>query len=493
MNWNRGHLLAQVKKEGYTGKPVEADVKAFLATKGVDADKDGITVPGEDGKETSIPFAEMWGKSASFGITAEPAGDPEPEPEPEAEPETKSAKAAKPAPGFGYKAGGLSSQFAIHSGAKDRNYKRYENRIAQKAANPYDRNAAIFDTPEDAEAFSAWARLRLARGLGEEHKHFGADIDSLKRWGQKTGVTFDNNLGGATVPQEFMPNLIWRTEQYGAARKVANVIRMSRDSITAPRKTSIVSMSFTPEAGAITASDNTYDNIDLTAKKATALVKVSSEWLEDSAINVADDYGSSFAEAQAITEDNCLFLGDGSATYGGFRGLNIALPGGSTATSAASGAYLTAAAWSAMTLATFDVAQGSVQNVKNNRCVYVGSRQFYHQVCVRLDKQATQYKDVGASFAAGFNGADASFRGFPFIFAQVMPTASSSNARSCYFGDISSIAMLGDRRDLRIDVSKDRYFDEDVIGIRATARLAVNVHGDGRGSSVGPVACLLGS
>ena len=74
-----------------------------------------------------------------------------------------------------------------------------------------------------------------------------------------------------------------------------------------------------------------------------------------------------------------------------------------------------------------------------------------------------------------------------------MPTASSSNARSCYFGDISSIAMLGDRRDLRVEVSRDRYFDSDSTGIRATARIAVNVHGDGRDSTVGPVACFLGS
>lgn len=489
---NRKHLLAAVRAKGYKGKVDLAEIKAFLVNEGGDAET--IKING-----TELKVDDLFAKAATLEANVD---DPKDEPEaPEgsegegsqAEPETKRAD-PKARPGAGWKAmGGGAASFSIHSGAKDRNYKRYENRIAMKASNPYDRNAAIFDTPEDAEAFSAWSRLRVARGLGEEHKHFGSDVDVLKRWSQKTGVTFDNNLGGATVPQEFMPNLIWRTEQYGAARKVAQVVRMSRDNLVVPRKTSIVSMSFTPEAGAITASDNTYDNVDLTAKKATALAKVSSEWLEDSAINVADDYGNTFSEAQAITEDNCLFLGDGSATYGGFRGLNIALPGGSTATSAASGAYLTAAAWSAYTLATFNVGMGSVQNVKNNNCVFVGSRQFYHQVCVRLDKQATQFKDAGASSVAGFNGADASFLGFPFIFSQVMPTASASNVRSCYFGDISSIAMLGDRRDLRIDVSKDRYFDEDVIGIRATARIAVNVYGDGRASSVGPVACFLGS
>ncbi len=481
MQFNRSDLITQVKKAGYTGKADPAEVKSYLTEQGLDAET--IEIPGEDGKAVSAKFDEIWAKTATLAITAD---------EPEAEGKRAEPK-GKPGDGYRKNAAILTPQFAIHDGKQSMDTKRYENRIALKATNPYDRRSAIFDDAESAQAFGGWARVNISRQKGEEHKRFGEDMDILNRWGQKTGVTYNNNSGGATVPQEFMASLIWRTEQYGAARKVANVVRMSRDNLLVPRKTGIISMSFTQEASTPTAQDNSYDNVELTARKAMALVQVSNEWLEDSAINVADDYANSCAEAQAITEDNCLFLGDGTATYGGFQGLNVALPGGSTPTSNASGAYLTAAAWSAYTLANFNVGMGSVQNVKNNRCVFVGSRQFYHQVCVRLDKQATQYKDAGASAVAGFNGADASFLGFPYIFSQVMPTATSSNARSCYFGDISSIAMLGDRRDLRIEVSKDRYFDSDSTGIRATARIAVNVHGDGRGSTVGPVACFLGS
>lgn len=489
---NRKSLLEALRKQGYKGKADLAEIKTFLSEAGQDSEN--IEVPGDGGVAVATKIDTIWAKTATFALEAQEL-DVEPEAtegdEPEAE--TKAAPKAKAKPGFGFKAGGLHTQFAVHDHSRDRATKRYENRIAAKRANPYAKDAALFDSPDEAEAFGAWARTRIARQMNEEHKRFGEDMDILKRWGQKTGVTYSNTAGGATVPQEFMANLIWRTEQYGAARKVANVVRMNRDNLVVPRKTGIVSMAFVQEGSAATAADNTYDNVELTAKKAMALVQASTEWFEDSAINVADDYGNTFAEAQAYLEDGCLFLGDGTATYGGFVGLNVALPGGSTPTSAASGAYLTAAAWGSMTLATFDNARGAVQNVKNSRCVYAGSRQFYHQVCVRFDKQATQYKDAGASYAAGFNGADASFNGFPFYFVQVMPTATSSNARSCYFGDISSIAMLGDRRDLRIDVSRERYFDSDSIGIRATSRIAVNVHGDGRGSSVGPVACILGS
>ncbi len=488
---NRKHLLAALRAKGYKGKVDLAEIKAFLLDEGGDAET--IKLNG-----TEVKVAEIFAKAATFEAdveTAEIETSEDSNESEDAEADAVVTKRAEPQGkrGDGWRASGLNSQFAISTGRQSMDTKRYETRIAIKASNPYDRRAAIFDDAESAQAFGSWARVTLARSKNEEHKRFGEDMDTLKRWGQKTGVTYSNTAGGATVPQEFMASLIWRTEQYGAARKVANVVRMSRDNMIVPRKTGIISMSFTQEASAPTAQDNSYDSVELTARKAMALVQVSNEWLEDSAINVADDYANSFAEAQAITEDQCLFLGDGSATYGGFRGLNVALPGGSTATSAASGAYLTAAAWSAYTLGTFNVGMGSVQNVKNSRCVFVGSRQFYHQVCVRLDKQATQFKDAGASAVAGFNGADASFLGFPYIFSQVMPTASSSNARSCYFGDISSIAMLGDRRDLRVEVSMDRYFDSDSTGIRATARIAVNVHGDGRDSTVGPVACFLGS
>jgi HK97 family phage major capsid protein len=191
------------------------------------------------------------------------------------------------------------------------------------------------------------------------------------------------------------------------------------------------------------------------------------------------------AEAQALLEDQIYFLGDGSATYGGFNGLANALP---------SGAYISGVAWGSITTANIQNAMGSVQNVKNGNLAFVCSRQFYFQVLARLDKAASQFKELAGanpSFTAG-SIAVGNFLGYPVYISQVLPTATGAN-KACYFGDFSGISKIGDRRQLSLDVSREYAFNADLITMRATARLAVNVHGDGRASTFGPVVCIQGA
>src|SRR5690606_28154729 len=127
-------------------------------------------------------------------------------------------------------------------------------------------------------------------------------------------------------------------------------------------------------------------------------------------------------------------------------------------------------------------------NVSNGRLAFVCSRQFYVQVMLNLDIAANHYK----SLVTGNQGnADAVFLGYPVYFSQVLPRAAAPATNSCYFGDFREASMLGDRRDLRVESSRDFYFDSDETDIRATPRYAVNIHGDGRGSTYGPVVCLV--
>jgi len=70
------------------------------------------------------------------------------------------------------------------------------------------------------------------------------------------------------------------------------------------------------------------------------------------------------------------------------------------------------------------------------------------------------------------------FLGFPVTFCQVMPSAtgSSINTILAYFGDLRLGAAYGVRRSVRTEVSLDRYFENDLIGIKTTERIAINVH-----------------
>lgn len=334
---------------------------------------------------------------------------------------------------------------------------------------------AAFNDADQAEAFGAWMRLNTLGGA--EYSQKKADLEIAR----KAQVEFNNQLGGALVPLEFIPNLIWLTEQYGVARKIANVVTMSRDVATFPRKTALVSMSPVAETGTLTPADNTYGNVTLTAKKYGVLFQVSRELLADAAVNIADDLARSIAEAQAIAEDQAYFNGTGAATFANQIGLTVGLP-------TAAYTQVTASAWGSMSVASFTGIMGAVENVNPARLGFVCSRQFFAQVMLRVDKAANQFKELTMGGLAG----DATFLGYPVFFSQVMATASGS-VRSCYFGDFTGATMLGDRRQLEIMTSDQFYFNVDALAVRGTSRFNVAIHGDGRGSTVGPIASLQGA
>ena len=470
---NRKSLLAALKKQGYKGKADLAEIQAFLTENGSDADN--IIVKGETYK-----VADVFAKTATLAVEDD---------ETDAPVETKAAE--KPAAKSGWsKLSEVEPKGVIGVvKGKDRDYKRYESLIANRA-NPSAnvKQTAVFDTPQDAEAFGAWSRIKLASDLNRSYKAYGEDMDIVR----KAGLEFDNSLGGSLVPQEFMANLVWRTEAYGVARRLANVVRMGSDNSVFPRKTGLMTMNYAAgEGAAISDTQNSYDNVELTARKVTGLAYVSNELFEDSAINVSNDYANSVAEAYALLEDQTYFLGDGNATYGGMVGLANALPGAVTN----NGAYQVSTAWGSITTAQLQGVMGSVQNIKEGNLAWVCSRQFYFQVFARLDRALQQFKDLAAlnvPFTAG-GIAVGNFLGYPVYISQVLPTTSSSNARCAYFGDFSGASMIGDRRQLAIETDRSFRFANDQIAIRATARIAVNVHGDGRGSSVGPIVCVLGA
>jgi HK97 family phage major capsid protein len=348
--------------------------------------------------------------------------------------------------------------------------KAYNVRAAQGLTKLADADAA-----EQVGAF-----FRLAT-FGKDYGGRGYSQEANDKAIVKTQVNFDNTLGGYTVAPELVNQILYLTEtSIGTARKLANVVRMGSDVRQYPRKTSIPAMSAVAENGTITEGDVTLDQVRLTAKKFGRILAASNELLEDSAINVADMIATSVRESYDRIIDTCYFNGTGTSATAGINGLTNALP---------ANAYINGAgAWSAITTANFNTVLGSLENVDSSRIAMACSRQFYHQVMLRLEKGLNQFKDLAAP---GNGGADAMFLGYPVYFAALMPTATGSSVRSCYIGDFAAATMIGERRDLAILGSSEAGFTTDSYKWRATTRFDVAIHGDGRSSTVGPVACLL--
>ena len=455
MDWTK--VLAFAKKEGYTGSDTDAAaVKEHLASK-------SITLAGEDGNDLDLV--------ALAAKHVEPAPVAQVEDTKSIETLTKENEAlreqARNVAALAVNAGAVPSAIIKEKRMNtDTSKKMYDAKVKS--------GKASFVDADQAEIFGATARLALMGGKSYEAK--AADLEIAKK-GQ---VEFDNALGGFLVPEEFVSQLIYLTEPYGVARKIANVVRMNRDISRFPRKTSIASMTWAGEGQSTTVSNNGYDNVELAARKLQLLMQASNEVLADAAVNIADDLATSIREAYDIALDNAYFLGDGTSTYGGYMGLANALP---------SSAYISAsgAAWSNITSSDFTAALGSLQNVNTARIAMVCSRQFYFQVMLRLEKATSQFKELTGPALAG---ADASFLGYPVYFSQVLPTASAGTTKSVYIGDFVGGSMVGERRDLTIASSEHYAFNTDTWTWRATARASVAIHGDGRASTYGPIVAL---
>ncbi len=332
---------------------------------------------------------------------------------------------------------------------------------------------AAFKDVDVAEACTAYIRLAALKHVG--YPRMADDAAILKA----TNVEMTNTLGGALVPDEFVAQLIVRDETYGAARKVANVVRMSREVQVFPRETGVFSMSPVSESGTITSSNSTFDNVQLTAHKAGATIDISNELIEDSAINVADMYATRARRAYDNRIDSDYFNGDGSLTYNYFQGLANALP---------ASAYFNGSgnSWSALTTPDFNKGVSLLENIDPSRLSIVMSRQAYAAVCQRLEFATSQFRSLAGGSLAG----NATFMGMPVIFSQAMATATGSGVKTAYIGDFIGGSMIGERRDLVVAMSEHAGFSTDTLKIRVTCRYSVNVHGDGRASTYGPIVCL---
>jgi HK97 family phage major capsid protein len=84
------------------------------------------------------------------------------------------------------------------------------------------------------------------------------------------------------------------------------------------------------------------------------------------------------------------------------------------------------------------------------------------------------------------------FMGYPVTFVQVMPSTTGASASTilAYFGDLRLGAAYGTRRAARTEVTMDRYFEEDMIGIKMTERLAINIHERGDTIRNRPIVAL---
>ena len=313
--------------------------------------------------------------------------------------------------------------------------------------------------------------------------------EKARNWCRDYGVRVMTGTTSGTssvVPDEMVQPIIDLREAYGVARQQCYVHPMASDTATVPRRSSGVTAYFVGREDAITASDAAFDEINLVARKLAALTRVSRDYAEDAVINLGDHLAGEMAYAFAVKEDDCLFNGDGTSTYGGINGIRAKILGLAGAIDAASG-------------------NDTFAEITNNDLLAVeGALPEYPGIMAKwyVSKKGRSLMFDRLAAAAGGNtkrslsaeGPVREWNGSEIVISQAMPKVATdlSDVAMAIHGDLNMGVTFGDRRGFDVVIDSSRYMEYDQIAIKATERVDIVVHGVGDSSNAGPIVALIG-
>ena len=248
------------------------------------------------------------------------------------------------------------------------------------------------------------------------------------------------------------------------------MLTTTSDSINRPRRVGGLTSSWVQEGATIPSSDPTLDNVSLSLRKLAILVKSSTE-LYDDAIGLGEWIVNECALAFAKTLDDTFVNGDATDTYQGMRGLVNTLTG----TNAASGHT----AFSAIDASDLGSCVAAIQGAAIQGSKWFCSPQAYGGILCRLSVS------IGG-LAVSPQGVP-QFLGYDVVTSPSCPTSGADGKPILFFGNLKRAAIMAQRRDMTVARANVIGMDKDEIWLRATWRVAVNVH-----AVSGQMAMLLG-
>lgn len=334
-----------------------------------------------------------------------------------------------------------------------------------------------------------WARAVILR---DEKAARWCQQHGVATWGgdlQAAHGTTPNSAGGVLVPDETAQDIIDLRESYGVFRQNCRVWPMRRDTLTIPRRASGLTVAAVGESSALSESDTSWNGVQLTAKKCGGLTRMSTEIAEDAIIDLGDMLVEEAAYAFSYFEDRCGFIGDGTSTYLGIRGLTNLLTTASSLTGAV------AAASGHDTMAEIDASDLAKVMAALPEYARMNAKWYCSAVALDLIFGRLMAAAGGNTIQTIQGGYQRSYLGYPVVVSQVLPTSQSTinGTAILFFGDLSKSSALGDRREMRILVSDQRYMEYDQVAISFLSRIDIVNHDVGTTSAAGPIVGLMGT
>lgn len=295
-------------------------------------------------------------------------------------------------------------------------------------------------TSSTKSAFESLSKeMRFAKGLVAFKQNDQAGIAEYnsyvnKAWSEVNKANYQNVTttadGGALVPDpEFVAEVERLTDEYGVVSRLATIRKTDRDSVTLLKGTNEISFTRTGEATAQNATKLTYEATTAAVEKYIATLVMTSEVIEDAAINLWNDAANEIARARAKLFDELVFT---DATYG----LLSAAQGDMYKTLSVGTAYTDFDADDAMN-AQYKVVSDARRN----------GRFFMHPTVWNALRQKKTGDGVNASASYLFGGPGQSVTpqidGIPVELVDVLPAVGDITANEAFavFGDLSRIKI----------------------------------------------------
>lgn len=332
----------------------------------------------------------------------------------------------------------------------------------------------------------AFARMALATGQGvvaERSRAWLRDNGLELRAGQVEG---NDTLGGYLVAPELSTEVIRLVGQYGIFRRFAKYVPMGSSERNQPKRTGGLTVYPGSELGSMTASQMSYGNVNLNARKWYTFPRTSNELNDDSLVDIGNELATEIAYAFARKEDECGFLGDGTSTYHRIEGLKTALTGVASNYGVVAGAGNTLA----------EVTSANLLTMKSRIPSYVrqldpsGIRWFCTTEFESAAFETIALAAGGVTADNWMNSNVRSFLGIPIEIAEALVDETGNSEVPCYVGSLQLAAMFGSRNDVEIAMSEHSSFTSDALDWRAIERFDINVHERGTSAAAGPVVAL---
>ena len=390
----------------------------------------------------------------------------------------------------------LKSQLSDLETAEDLRKQRAAEKAAPVATNDVATTVVVKGNRIDALQPEQKSQYIAGRFLQAAMKGSEAAKQELKEIGVefKTHTESVDATGGVLVPNEVSNYIIQLKEQYGVFRRNTRVERMGSETKTVYRMGDDMTTYWGSEAGTLTASDMSFDAVNLTARKLYAYAIVSDELNADSSIDMGRQFAESTARQFAKKEDLAGFIGDATATYGGITGVTSALKN-LTATYANTAGLTVGAgnAYSEITLQNFVTAKGKLPAYARQ-----GAKWYFHKDTFAATAERLVMAAGGILASEIINGYTLEkFLGYPVELVDAMPAVEANDQVFCLFGRLDLATTMGDRMGTAIKTDTSAGFTTDTIHIKATERIDIVTHDVGNQSATaasrvaGPIVGLI--